>query len=177
MTEDQLPPMIEISLGDLAEIMEGEAAEMIEGEGLTAAAAAQLRGAALLRSIAAPDQIGGHNDNDPDGEQAEPARILEFPSAALARRRLDRFRLTHHADGTPLSTDELHDRLELAVIEEAAIALEEFAIERADGGYELAAIMLLRAAEIADANALVERAERILGPRRYGPGHPAPEAA
>jgi hypothetical protein len=85
-------------------------------------------------------------DNGGVGECA----VLSFPDRGDAARRRARLRLVTHADGTPLSMDELAAKLERVAIEREANLLAVKALEAMAGDYELAALTLTIAVEIVD---------------------------
>lgn len=122
--------------------------------------------------------MDGLNDNDPAAPAAaRGGAVLTFPTEWIERRRAALHRLTHHEAGTPLSADELAAKLKLAAIGAAAERMFEFALEDTDGDPAFAAAALIAASKLADQEALIYRAERILGSPGDLTSPSGPEAA
>lgn len=111
--------------------------------------------------------MGGNNDNETPEEADGKVVSLATHRPATMRGLIKAIDANDHAEG------ERH----LAELEKDAESLWMHAIDLTDGDYEGASIMLMRAVQITDREALIDRAERLLGPRRYGPDNPPPVAA
>lgn len=107
--------------------------------------------------------MSGDNDNG-DGSTETPGNVVSLSD----RRDLAAHIMDHAAvEGVLLQRE----------IERWARAVCDHAQDYAGYDHNLTTTILVRALQLADADDLTGRAERILGPRRNGPHSPAPESA